>query len=118
MGPKLGRVLLWQFGIAIIIALIAVLIGGRPSGVSSFLAGLSCVVPNVIFFVGLFLAQKIFRKIIPATFFVMEFVKIATSIVLMVLVFWLYRDVKWIAFIVSYILVLKSYIFLLSKSKS
>ncbi len=118
MGPKLGRVLLWQFGIAIIIALIAVLIGGRPSGISSFLAGLSCVVPNVIFFVGLFLAQKIFRKIIPATFFVMEFVKIAISIVLMFLVFWLYQDVKWVAFIVSYILVLKSYIFLLSKSKS
>lgn len=118
MGPKLGRVLLWQLGIAIIIALIALLIGGRPSGISSFLAGLSCVVPNIIFFVGLYLAEKIFRKIIPATFFVMEFVKIAISITLVLLVFWLYRDVRWIAFLVSYILVLKSYIFLLSKPKS
>lgn len=112
------RVLLWQFVIAVIIALIAVLTGGNASGIAAILAGLSCVVPNVIFFLGLFIAQKIFRKIIPATFFVMEFLKIVISIFLVILVFWFYRDIKWVAFIVSYILVLKSYIFLLLKMKS
>ena len=114
----MGRVLCWQFVIAILIALIAVFAGGNSSGISSILAGFCCVIPNVIFFLGLFLVQKISHKIIPAMFFVMEFAKIAISILLMILVFWFYRDIKWIAFIVSYILVLKSYIFLLSKSKS
>ena len=114
----MGRVLLWQSIIAIIIAMLAVMVGGNSSGISSILAGLFCVIPNVIFFLGLFLVQNIFHKIIPATFFVMEFLKIAISILLMILVFWFYRDIKWIAFIVSYILVLKSYIFLLTKLKS
>lgn len=112
------RVLLWQFVITVIISLIAVLIGGSDSGISATLAGLSCVIPNVIFFLGFFLAQKIFHKIIPATFFVMEFLKIVISIILVILVFWFYRDIKWIAFIISYILILKSYIFLLLKMKS
>ncbi len=112
------RVLLWQFVIAVIIALIAVLTGGHSSGIAAMLAGLSCVVPNVFFFLGLFLAQKIFHKIVPATFFVMELLKIIISILMVILVFWFCRDIKWIAFIVSYILVLKSYVFLLLKLKS
>ena len=94
----MGRVLLWQSVFATGAALIAVLIGGIPSGIAAALAGLCCVIPNVCFFAGLFFAQKIFHKII--------------------LVFWFYRDVKWVTFIVSYILVLKSYIFLLLKMKS
>ena len=114
----MGRVFLWQFIIATIIALIAVAIGGFPYGIAAMLAGLSCLVPNGIFFLGLFLTQKIFDKIVPVTFFVMEFVKIAISVLIMILIFWFYRDIKWIVFIVSYILILKSYLFLLSKSKS
>ncbi len=114
----MGRVLLWQSVFATGAALIAVLIGGIPSGIAAALAGLCCVIPNVCFFAGLFFAQKIFHKIIPATFFVIEFFKIAVSVLLLILVFWFYRDVKWVTFIVSYILVLKSYIFLLLKMKS
>lgn len=114
----MGRVLLWQSAISVVLALIAVLIGGFPSGIAAALAGSCCVIPNVCFFAGLFLAQKIFHKIIPATFFVMEFLKILVSILLVILVFWFYRDIKWIAFIVSYILILKSYILLLLKLKS
>ena len=114
----MGRVLLWQSAFAIVIALISVLIGGVPSGIAAILAGLCCVIPNVCFFAGLFFAQKIFHKIIPATFFVMEFLKILISILLVILVFWFYREIKWIAFIVSYILILKSYILLLLKLKS
>ena len=114
----MGRVLLWQSAISVVVALIAVLIGGLPSGIAAVLAGLCCVIPNVCFFAGLFFAQKIFHKIIPATFFVIEFFKIAVSVLLLILVFWFYRDVKWVTFIVSYILVLKSYIFLLLKMKS
>ena len=115
---KKGRVVLWQLVIAVITALIAVIVGGKISGISSLLAGLSCVIPNGIFFSGFYVSEKWFHKNSPATFFVMEFIKIAISIVLVVLIFWLYREVNWIAFLVSYVVALKSYIFLLSKSKS
>ncbi len=113
----MGRALLWQSGIAILIALIAGLIDGNTATIAAILAGLCCVVPNIIFFVGLFLAEKLFGKVIPATFFVMEFVKILISIILVIAVFWYYWDIHWIAFIVSYILVLKSYVFLLLKAR-
>ena len=94
----MGRVVLWQLVVAVIVALIAVPIGGNSAGIASILAGLSCVIPNGIFFLGFYIAEKILHKNSPATFFVMEFLKIA--------------------FLVSYIVVLKSYILLLSKSKS
>ena len=114
----MGRVVLWQLVVAVIVALIAVPIGGNSAGIASILAGLSCVIPNGIFFLGFYIAEKILHKNSPATFFVMEFLKIAISIVLVVLIFWSYREINWIAFLVSYIVVLKSYILLLSKSKS
>lgn len=114
----MGRVVLWQLVIAVLVALIAVLIAGNSAGIASILAGLSCVIPNGIFFLGFYIGEKILHKNSAATFFVMEFLKIAISIVLVVLIFWLYRGINWIAFLASYIVVLKSYILLLSKSKS
>ena len=114
----MGRVVVWQLVIAAITAMIAVFIAGKSAGISSILAGLCSVIPNAIFFLGFYVAEEILHKNSPATFFVMEFVKIAISISLVVLIFWLYREVNWIAFLASYVVALKSYIFLLSKSKS
>ncbi len=111
----MGYALLWQSGIAILIALIACLIDGTAAGIASILAGLCCVIPNIVFVTGLYLVEKIFRTK-PATFFAVEFVKIVVSIILVIATFWYYRDIHWIAYIVSYILVLKSYIFLLLKA--
>lgn len=49
------------------------------------------------------------------SFFIGEFIKIATTIALLGAVVWLYRDVNWLAFVLSFIAVLKSYIILLFK---
>ena len=114
----MGRVVVWQWVIAVLTSMIAVFIAGKNAGISSILAGLCSVIPNAIFFLGFYIAEKILHKNSPATFFVMEFIKIAISVCLVVLIFWLYREVSWIAFLVSYVVALKSYIFLLSKSKS
>lgn len=113
----MGRALLWQSEIAILIALIAAWIGGKPAGIASILAGLCCVIPNIIFFAGMVAAEKVFTKLKPATFFVMEFVKIAIAMVLVIATFWIYRDINWIAYIVSFILVIKVYIVLLLKAR-
>ncbi|AIY44114.1 ATP synthase protein I [Collimonas arenae] len=52
------------------------------------------------------------------SFFIGEFVKIATTIALIGAVVWLYHDLNWPAFIVSFIVVLKSYIILLFRHRS
>jgi len=51
------------------------------------------------------------------TFFFGEFVKIALTIALMGAVVWLYRELNWPAFIVAFIVVLKSYIILLFRHR-
>ncbi|MBR7070195.1 MAG: ATP synthase subunit I [Oxalobacter sp.] len=113
----MGRALLWQSVIAVLIALIAAWIGGTSAGIAAILAGLCCVIPNIIFFAGMVAAEKIFANLRPATFFVMEFVKVAISMVLVIVTFWFYRDIHWIAYIISYILILKIYIVLLLKAR-
>lgn len=60
---KMGRVVLWQLVVAVIVALIAVPIGGNSAGIASILAGLSCVIPNGIFFLGFILLKKFSIKI-------------------------------------------------------
>lgn len=113
----MGRALLWQSGIAILIALIATWIGGTSAGVASILAGLCSVIPNIIFSVGMLAAEKIFARLKPATFFVMEFVKIVIAMILVIATFWIYRDINWIAYIISFVLVIKVYIVLLLKAR-
>lgn len=113
----MGRALLWQSVIAVLVALIAAWIGGKAAGIASILAGLCCVIPNIIFYAGMFAAEKVFAKLNPATFFVMEFVKIVIAIILVIATFWIYRDINWIAYIVSFVLVIKVYIVLLLKAR-
>jgi len=51
------------------------------------------------------------------TFLFGEFIKIATTLALMGAVVWLYRDVNWLAFVLSFIVVLKSYLILLFRHR-
>ncbi len=113
----MGRALLWQSVIAILVALIALWIGGTPAGIASILAGLCCVIPNTVFYVGMVVAEKVFARLKPATFFVMEFVKVVIAMILVIATFWIYRDINWIAYIVSFVLVIKVYIVLLLKAR-
>lgn len=115
---KLTRIICLQLIIAVLTALAAFLLGGTRAGVSSALASTSCVIPNMIMFTGIYINDHVLKKSGFAALFVLEFVKIALTIVLLIAVFWLYKDVNWIAFFVSFVIALKSYIFLLSRSKN
>lgn len=114
----MARVILFQFAFALIVALLALLVGGRQAGISSLLAGLCCVLPNALFAFGLHLSDRRRAAKGVGSFFLWEFAKIAATIAMMVMVFWLYKDLSWIAFLVSLAVVLKSYIFLLHKIKT
>jgi len=115
---KWTRVISLQLIIAIATALVAALLGGVHAGISSILAGLGCIIPNMVMFSGLYLNDHVFRKSGTSALFIVEFAKIYLTLMLVVAVFWLYKDVNWISFLISFVIALKSYIFLLSRSKN
>jgi ATP synthase protein I len=112
------RIILMQLLAALVVALIALLLGGEVAGISAVLGGLSCALPNALFAVRLHLATLKPGGASPVTFFVGEFVKILLTLACLAAVALLYRDVNWLAFIASVIIVLKSYIFLLFRNQS
>lgn len=115
---KWVRVILLQLIIAVLIALIAVLLGGKRAGISSVLGSTSCVIPNIVMFVGFYINDHVLKKSGFTILFVLELVKITLTITLMITALWLYKDVNWVSFFVSFVIALKSYIFLLSRSKN
>ena len=112
------RVVLRQLAIAAVIAVISVIIGGKPAGVSSILAALCFIVPNAIFVLFFYLGIRGTGPANLVLFAVIEFAKIALTIGCVCLVFLAYKDINWIAFTISFVISFKSYIFLLSKLKS
>ncbi len=107
------RLIVAQLVVTLITALIAALIGGQHAGLSAFLGGACCVVPNGLFALRLHFGARRPETLNPMTFFIGEFIKIALTVGMLVLVVWWYRDVNWLALIVAFIVALKSYIILL-----
>lgn len=115
---KMTRIILWQLLVAVVVAVIAMLLSGQAAGISALLAGLSCVLPNALFAFGLHLSDRRAPQAGLAPLYFWELIKVGLTIALMVAVFWLYRDVNWLAFMLSLVVVLKSHIFLLFKSRN
>jgi ATP synthase protein I len=97
----------------VVVALLAWPIGGAAAAVSALLGGAACVIPNGLFAWRLALAGRRPQGAGAGTFFVGEFVKIGSTVALLALIAWAYRDVVWLALIVAIIAVLKSYLFAL-----
>ncbi len=114
----MARIIGLQLLTAIVVALLAMLLGGKHAGISALLGGLSCALPNALFAVRLFMNERKPSGASPTTFFVWEFVKIGLTMACMVAVGWLYTDVSWPAFVAGIVVVLKSYIFLLFRNRS
>ncbi|HYD78883.1 MAG TPA: ATP synthase subunit I [Paucimonas sp.] len=106
------RLVILQLAAAIIVGIVAGLIGGMPALFSALLGGMCCVVPNGLFALRLYISARS-RKATPMTFFFGEFIKIALTIALLGAVAWLYRDLNWLALIAGFVVALKSYIILL-----
>lgn len=112
----MARIVMLQFCVAFIIAMVTALIGDQAAGVSALLGGLCYALPNALFALRLYAASKKTGGANPTTFFVGEFLKIITTIALLVAVVWLYHDLHWLAFLAGFIVVLKSYFILLFRS--
>ncbi|MBB5199791.1 ATP synthase protein I [Glaciimonas immobilis] len=113
LGIDMLRIVLLQFIVTVVVAGVAALLGGMPGFISALLGGLCCAVPNGLFALRLFFSARKPGGANPISFFIGEFIKIATTVALLGAVVWLYHGVNWLAFVVSFIVVLKSYFILL-----
>lgn len=111
------RIILLQLVTMVVAAGVAGLLGGATALWSALLGGICCVVPNGLFALRLFTSTRKPGGANPMTFLFGEFIKIATTLALMGAVVWLYRDVNWLAFILAFIVVLKSYFILLFRHR-
>lgn len=109
----MARIVLLQMAAVLIVALVAASLSGFSAGISALFGGLCCAVPNAFFALRLYIGTKKPGGANPMTFFFGEFTKIALTIALMAAVVTLYPDVNWLAFLVAFIVVLKSYFILL-----
>ena len=89
------RAILLQAGITIIVALVAGLFAGMRGAVSAALGGAVIALPNLLFALRLKLAAGGSAASFPVNFFLGEFVKIAATIGLLLLVVSGYADLHW-----------------------
>lgn len=95
---------------ALLVTLIAWVLGGAAAAWSALLGGAACMVPNGLFALRLAAAARRPRGTSVATFFVGEFLKVASTVALLALIVWTYRDLVWLAMIAAVIATLKSYL--------
>lgn len=107
------RIVSLQMIATVVAGVIAALLGGMVAMTSALLGGLCCVVPNALFALRLFAGTQRPGGANPMTFFFWEFIKIALTFALFGATAWFYHDVNWLAFVVGFIVALKSYILLL-----
>jgi len=103
------RVVLLQCVAALLATLVAWALGGTAAAWSALAGGAACVVPNGLFALRLAAAARRPQGTTAATFFVGEFLKVGSTVALLALVAWAYRDLVWLAMIASFIVTLKSY---------
>jgi ATP synthase protein I len=111
------RIILLQLVATVVAACIAGLLGGVSALWSALLGGMCCWIPNSLFALRLYTSARKPGGANPMTFIFGEFIKIATTLALMGAIVWLYRGVNWLAFIVGFIVVLKSYLILLFRHR-
>ncbi|MFN7570045.1 MAG: ATP synthase subunit I [Betaproteobacteria bacterium] len=93
-----------------LVAVIAWAVGGGSAAVSALLGGAACFVPNGLFALRLAVASRRPGGADAATFFVGEFVKLGSTVALLALAIWAYRDMVWLALVASIVVTLKSYL--------
>jgi ATP synthase protein I len=104
------RLILLQVMAMLVASLIAGWLGGQAAAWSALAGGAACVVPNALFALRLAAAARRPQGTRVATFFIGEFLKVASTVALLALLVWTYRDLVWLAMIAAVIVTLKSYV--------
>lgn len=100
-------------GIAtLIVAGLAWLWVGQNGAVSAGLGGAAIVIPNLFFALSLWAAARSGRASV-ARFFVGEFIKVAATLALLVIVAGAYRDLHWLALLAGMLVALKANLFVI-----
>jgi ATP synthase protein I len=104
------RIVGLQIVATLAVAILAWLMGGSLAALSALLGGAACVVPNALFALRLTMSARRAQGAGVAEFFVGEFIKIGSTVALLALIAWLWKDVVWLALIVAVIAALKGYL--------
>ena len=98
-----------QLLVTLVVAGLAAIWGGIDAALSAALGGVACVVPNALFALRLQIETRRPGGATVHGFFVGEFVKVAATVALLVLIAQNYRGLNWLALIIGVIVALKSY---------
>lgn len=103
-----GRVVLAQVAVSLLSALAWAIFGEDPVpyGWSAFLGGAACFVPSAFFAFRLWAARG--RASIGGLV-IGEAIKVLGTVAMLVLVVMLYRDLRWVPMLVTFLLALKTY---------
>jgi ATP synthase protein I len=104
------RIVLLQILTTAVVSLLSALIGGAPAAISALLGGAACFIPNGLFALKLAAAARRPQGTDAGVFLIGEFVKVVSTIALLALVVATYKNLVWLAMLVSIIAVLKSYV--------
>ena len=101
------RAVFHQIAATLIVAGIAWVWAGPHAGVSAGLGGAAIAVPNLLFALSLWAAARAGRASV-ARFLVGEFIKVAATLALLVIVAGAYRDLHWLALLAGLFVALKA----------
>lgn len=104
------RIVALQVLTTAVVSLASGLIGGPHAAISALLGGAACFIPNGLFAFKLAAAARRPQGTDAGVFLVGEVVKVVATIALLALIVASYRNLVWLALIVSIIAVLKSYV--------
>ncbi|MCX7163162.1 MAG: ATP synthase subunit I [Betaproteobacteria bacterium] len=101
------RAVFHQSVATLLAAALAWIWAGQHAAVSAGLGGAAVVVPNLLFALNLWTAARSGRASV-AGFLVGEFIKVAATLALLVIVAEAYRDLHWLALLAGLIVALKA----------
>jgi len=101
------NVIRWQFAAALIAVCIGALLAGIQGALSAALAALATIVPSCWFAARLTLSAQQ-GKISPVAFLLGEFIKVAATISLLVLIVRLWSGIHWPALLLGMAMVLQA----------
>ena len=106
------KAVLHQFVATLLASGLAWIWVGQHGAVSAGLGGAAIVIPNSLFALSLWAAARSGRTSV-AGFFVGEFIKVAATLALLVIVAGAYRDLHWLALLAGMFVALKANLFVI-----
>ncbi len=105
----MANAVILQAVMTLIVAAIAAMVGGLHAALSALIGGLACVIPNALFALRLFVESRRPGGATVQGFFIGEFAKLAATVLILFVAGRVYHELDWLALIVGFVAVLKSY---------